>query len=102
MSDLANDNDLPEFPKDALGAVEDSQIETTPEIRLYATSTDLQVVIKHDWTRECCYEKRPGEDFFHNILGGEIYIKRGTEKLCLACAARKGLVSTERLSWQRG
>jgi hypothetical protein len=37
----------------------------------------------------------PGQDYYHRLLDGEIYLFRGDERLCLACAERRGLLSFE-------
>lgn len=47
-----------------------------------------------------CYAKEPGKDYFHLIVTGEIYVQKGTEKLCLMCAVREGILTTNRLHWQ--
>lgn len=57
--------------------------------------------IKSDSTREYCYFKTPGEDFFHLLMVGEIYLQRGHEKCCLNCAHRQGFATPERLHWQQ-
>ena len=35
----------------------------------------------------------PGQDYYHRLLDGEIYFYHGTERLCPACAGRRGLLS---------
>jgi hypothetical protein len=35
----------------------------------------------------------PGQDFYHRLLDGEIYLHRDDEKLCFDCAARRGLIA---------
>jgi len=50
--------------------------------------------------RQYCYLREPGKDYFHLIVPGEIYIQRGDEKLCLMCAVREGVLTTNRLFWQ--
>lgn len=58
--------------------------------------------IKRDWMKEYCYSQSPGEDFYHVLVGGEVYVQRGTEKFCLTCAIRLGHVTRDRMHWQRG
>ncbi len=71
------------------------------DARLYVPDTDgWKAVIKHDSEKQYCYQKRPGEDFFHLILNGEIYLISGDEKLCLQCAVRRGVATHDRLFWQ--
>lgn len=56
--------------------------------------------IKQGWEKEYCYLQNPGEDYFHLILKGEIYLERGNEKYCLRCARRHGLITNDRLNWR--
>lgn len=71
--------------------------------RLYVVSPEgWEAKVKQGWEREYCYLQNPGEDYFHLITGGEIYLQRGSEKYCLACALRHGVLTTDRLKWQRG
>lgn len=39
-----------------------------------------------------CYQMTPGEDHYHRLMDGEIYVFHGEEKLCLPCAERRGLI----------
>jgi hypothetical protein len=72
------------------------------DARLYAPEHEgWTAVIKHDWTKEYCFLQRPGEDYYHLLLSGEIYLQRGTEKYCLACALRHGFASRDRTHWQK-
>jgi hypothetical protein len=61
-----------------------------------------QARIKQGWDKDCCFAQNPGEDWFHNLVHGEIYLQRGDEKYCLACALRLGIVTHDRLNWQHG
>ena len=58
--------------------------------------------IKLGWDNDYCYAKTPGQDYFHLLLNGEVYIQKEHEKFCLNCAVRLGLVTTDRLYWQNG
>lgn len=49
-----------------------------------------------------CYVQNPGEDYFHLIVYGEIFLQRGYETICLNCARRQGFISEDRLHWQHG
>lgn len=72
-----------------------------PDVRLYVPNADgWETRIKRDAEKLYCYQKAPGEEFFHMILGGEIFLVRGEEKLCLRCALRNGDVTSDRLFWQ--
>ena len=35
----------------------------------------------------------PGQDYYHRLLDGEVYLFKADEKLCLACAERRGLLA---------
>src|SRR6478609_2186189 len=72
-----------------------------PDVRLYVTDVrEWQARVKNDSEKIYCYQKNPGEDFFHLIINGEIYLVRDDEKLCLRCAHRDGTLTADRLFWQ--
>lgn len=72
-----------------------------PDTRLYVPDhEDWDVHIKRDSDRYFCYSKHPGEDWFHLLLNGEIYVSRQHEKYCLRCALRMGFLTEDRLFWQ--
>jgi hypothetical protein len=72
------------------------------EGRLYVPDyASWKAAIKHDWNKEYCFVQRPGEDFYHLLVTGEIYVHRGTEKYCLRCALRHGYVTHDRGFWLR-
>lgn len=76
--------------------------ETADDDRLYLPRREGWTAhVKSGWEKEYCYQKNPGEDYFHLLLSGEIYLQRGDEKYCLNCARRMGLVTSDRLYWQR-
>lgn len=79
----------------------DAPLDDVPDVRLYLPdSTEWKATVKRDSEKIYCYQKNPGEDFFHTIALGELYLAHGDEKLCLRCALRDGLVTTDRLHWQ--
>jgi hypothetical protein len=51
--------------------------------------------------RQYCHQHAPGQDYFHLIVPGEICVEGDDEVLCLNCAVRRGVVTTDRLYWQR-
>lgn len=72
-----------------------------PDTRLYVPDNeDWNVHIKRDSERTYCYAKFPGEDWFHLLLTGEIYVSRQHERYCLRCALRMGFLTDDRLFWQ--
>jgi hypothetical protein len=73
------------------------------EARLYVVEHEgWTSAIKHDWNKEYCFAQNPGENHYHLLLSGEIYLQRGTEKYCLSCALRHGFVTRDRTFWQKG
>lgn len=74
-----------------------------PDSRLYVPKQNgWEAVIKQSWEREHCYAKNPGEDWFHLLANGEIYVQRGAEKYCLTCALQMKILTRNRLFWQKG
>lgn len=73
------------------------------DFRLYVPKhAGWVAVIKESWEQEHCYAKNPGEDWFHLLANGEIFIQRGAEKYCLTCALRQKILTQNRLFWQKG
>jgi hypothetical protein len=76
----------------------------TPELRderLYVAQPEgWTAKVKRGSDKEHCYAQHPGEDFFHLLIRGEIYLQHGTEKYCLSCARRLEIVTEDRLHWQ--
>ncbi|MCA8996025.1 MAG: hypothetical protein KDA80_03550 [Planctomycetaceae bacterium] len=71
------------------------------DCRLYLPDAEnWQVDVKRNWDRSYCFSKLPGQDYYHLILGGELFIKNGDEVYCLQCALRLGILSQDRLFWQ--
>jgi hypothetical protein len=80
---------------------DDAQPPDDPDVRLYALHPEgWQAHLKTDWGKEFCFLQNPDEEFFHHLMFGEIYITNGDEKLCLRCAHRRNVITTDRLSWQ--
>ncbi|MBW3538631.1 MAG: hypothetical protein KY476_00025 [Planctomycetes bacterium] len=99
-------SDREQHPSGAGGseAGEDSgRVSVGDDCRLYVPDPEgFEARLKQGWEKEYCYLQNPDEDHFHLLMNGEIYLERGGEKYCLRCALRHGLVTTERLNWQRG
>ncbi|MEX1230968.1 MAG: hypothetical protein WEB58_12060 [Planctomycetaceae bacterium] len=75
---------------------------TIEDRRVYVPHAEGVVVhIKSDHDKEYCYTKSPGEEYYHLLVAGEIYIQRGHEKFCLNCALAAGAITRDRLHWQR-
>lgn len=77
-------------------------LERRDDARVYVPRNEgWQAHVKRGWEKLYCYMKHPGDDAFHMILNGEIYLQRGDEKYCLECALRNGFATRDRLYWQR-
>ncbi len=63
--------------------------------RLFLRELGWQVALKVGSDRVFCYVANPGEDYYHRLLDGEVYLYRGEEKICLPCASRHGLLDNE-------
>jgi hypothetical protein len=75
----------PRFP-------DDTRDEPRPQ-RLYLHEPGWRIGLKVGSDREFCYVMAPGQDFYHRLFDGEIYVFRPEERICLACAFRRGLIS---------
>jgi hypothetical protein len=71
------------------------------ERRLYAPFSDGWSVRIKTGQREFCHYRQPGEEWFHILINGELYLQRGSERVCLNCAHRQGILTDDRLYWQR-
>jgi len=70
-------------------------------LRLYVPQPEgWEVRIMASGDKQYCYLKHPGEEYFHRIVPGEVYLQRGDEKYCLNCARRIHVITTDRLFWQ--
>ena len=67
----------------------------SPPRRMFLSEPGWRIGVKTGSDREFCYMMAPGQDFYHRLLDGEIFLLRAEEKLCLACASRRGLIAHE-------
>ena len=75
--------------------------ELTRDMRLYVPHNDgWEAVVKPNAVKEYCYYRNPGEEHFHLLQTGELYVTRGSEKVCLNCAIRQGILTDNRQHWQ--
>jgi hypothetical protein len=86
--------DIPRPSKPLSGSSTPPAASPEPQ-RLFLREPGWRVVLKAGSEREFCYQMAPGQDFYHRLLDGEIYLQHGDERLCLACAARRGLLHLE-------
>jgi hypothetical protein len=63
--------------------------------RLFVREPGWQVRMKVGSLREFCFSTAPGQDHYHRLVDGEIYLQHGDEKFCLPCADRLGLLARE-------
>jgi hypothetical protein len=63
--------------------------------RLFVREPGWRIAMKHGSEREFCYAVTPGTDHYHRLNDGELYLFRGDEKLCLPCAGRLALVTSQ-------
>jgi hypothetical protein len=64
-----------------------------PARRLFLSERAWKVCVKTDSDRDFCHAIAPGQNFYHRLLNGEIYVIHDEEKLCLDCATRRGLIT---------
>lgn len=80
----------------------DTETVRSDDPRLYVLHPeDWTIHAKLTWEKDYCHAQRPGEDYFHLIVKGELYVQRESEKLCLLCALRRGIITRDRLNWQK-
>jgi hypothetical protein len=71
----------------------DPEQEVATTRRMFVFESGWRAGVKTGSTRELCYMMAPGQDFYHRLLDGEIFLVRDGERLCLSCAHRRGLIS---------
>jgi hypothetical protein len=62
---------------------------------LFLHDLGWRVDSKRDSLSEYCYVRAPGDEHYHRLHQGEIIVVNELEKLCIACAVRRGLVTAE-------
>ena len=63
--------------------------------RLFVHEPGWRVSIKRGSDRVFCHMMTPGQDYYHRLMDGELHLHQDSERLCLACAARRGIISYE-------
>ncbi|MGC1275069.1 MAG: hypothetical protein WBC44_15295 [Planctomycetaceae bacterium] len=75
---------------------------STADHRLYVLHPDNWAIrVKPSFDREFCHAKFPGDEHYHLLMGGEVHLDNGEQKLCLDCALRLGHVTADRTYWQK-
>lgn len=78
------------------------ETEKAHDRRLYIPGAETWAAhLKTDSDKTYCHSKAPGEDFYHRLSTGEIYVQRDHEQYCIECALRLGFITNDRLFWQR-
>ena len=67
--------------------------EKTEPRRLFIHEPGWRVALKIGSVKSFCYQMAPGQDYYHRLLDGEVYLHHGDERLCIACAERRGLLT---------
>jgi hypothetical protein len=71
----------------------EDQDDEIPARRMYLFERGWKIRVKTGNEREFCHMMTPGQDYYHRLLDGEIFLASADERLCLACAARRGLLA---------
>lgn len=61
-------------------------------LRLFLYEPGWGVDLKSGSDRVFCYMMAPGQNYYHRLLDGELYLRNHEERLCFACAERRGLI----------
>jgi hypothetical protein len=73
------------------------------DARLYVPINDTENItihVKTSSSKEYCFSKFPGQDHFHLLMHGEIFVTNGHDMYCVECAIRHGFLTRDRLNWQ--
>jgi hypothetical protein len=73
----------------------DDRAEGLAPRRLFIHEPGWRIGQKVGSIREFCYMIAPGQDFYHRLQDGELYLYHGDERICVACAQRRGLLAFE-------
>lgn len=63
--------------------------------RLFVHEPGWRISIKRGSDRVFCHMMAPGQDYYHRLLDGELFLHQDSERLCLSCAARRAIISYE-------
>lgn len=64
--------------------------------RLYRAEAGWLATVNEGDARLFCHRIDEGADHYHRIAIGEVYLERGTEKFCLACALAQRILTHQR------
>jgi hypothetical protein len=74
---------------------EEDSDSAAPPRRMFVFERGWNIGVKTGSHREHCHMMAPGQDFYHRLGNGEVFVIQDTEKLCLPCAFRRGLIAFE-------
>lgn len=81
---------------DSASRLSDDDSDLAPsQRRMFLFEKGWRINLKTNSTREFCYQIAPGDNHYHRLLDGEVYLQKDDERLCLACASRRGLIADE-------
>lgn len=63
--------------------------------RVFLREPGWRVGLKVGSDREFCHSMAPGDDTYHRLADGEMFVYTPEERLCLPCADRRGLLHYE-------
>jgi len=63
--------------------------------RVFLREPGWKIALKAGSEREFCHNIAPGEEAYHRLSDGELFVYSPEEKLCLPCADRRGLLHFE-------
>lgn len=63
--------------------------------RMFLFEPGWRVGMKVGSEREYCYSAAPGQNYYHRLVDGELYLYHADEKICIPCAGRRGLLNFE-------
>jgi hypothetical protein len=69
--------------------------DSSPPRRLFLHEPGWTIGLKVGSEKAFCYMMNPGQDYYHRILDGEIYLYNDDERLCFGCAERRGLINDQ-------
>lgn len=70
--------------------------------RLYFPNSEGWELRVKSGAKDYCSRRNPDEEWFHLLVDGELFLQFADEKVCLNCAFRSGLLTDDRLFWQKG
>lgn len=63
--------------------------------RMYIHALGWRIDVKRGSDRAFCHVMAPDQNFYHRLVDGEIFLHRGEDRICLSCAARRGIIAAE-------